>query len=196
MTAIRYVKGDATAPAVQGDKVIVQICNDAGKWGRGFVMAVSQRWPIAREVYRLWHAGQTNQAISEHIAFYADHRDGWQAHAVQQSFDLGAVQFVHVQRDIIVCNMIAQHGIGQRSGPPIRYGALEKCLTYVVEYLGGPDRRGKRPSVHMPRIGCGLAGGKWSEVAPLIEKTLCAADIDVTVYDLEPARARRVHEGL
>ena len=37
----------------------------------------------------------------------------------------------------------------------------------------------------MPRIGCGLAGGKWTEVEPLIEVHLVSADVPVTVYDFE-----------
>jgi hypothetical protein len=35
----------------------------------------------------------------------------------------------------------------------------------------------------MPRIGCGLAGGKWEEIEPIIERTLIEADVKVTVYD-------------
>jgi len=39
----------------------------------------------------------------------------------------------------------------------------------------------------MPRIGCGLAGGAWTRVEPLIAETLLAADLDVTVYDFASA---------
>ncbi|MFH2141814.1 MAG: hypothetical protein ABIJ97_05295 [Bacteroidota bacterium] len=39
-------------------------------------------------------------------------------------------------------------------------------------------------SVHMPRIGCGLAGGKWAKIEPLIIKLLSGFDIQVFVYDL------------
>jgi hypothetical protein len=35
----------------------------------------------------------------------------------------------------------------------------------------------------MPRIGCGLAGGKWERIEPLIISGLSAHDIAVTVYD-------------
>lgn len=38
-------------------------------------------------------------------------------------------------------------------------------------------------SVHMPRIGCGLAGGTWSRIEPLIERRLISAGLSVTVYD-------------
>jgi hypothetical protein len=37
----------------------------------------------------------------------------------------------------------------------------------------------------MPRIGCGLAGGKWERIESIIVKTLCEADVPVTVYDFE-----------
>lgn len=38
-------------------------------------------------------------------------------------------------------------------------------------------------SVHMLRIGCGLAGGKWSRIEPLITERLVKRGIAVTVYD-------------
>lgn len=37
-------------------------------------------------------------------------------------------------------------------------------------------------SVHMPRIGCGLAGGKWNEIEKIIEKTLIKNKIKVYDY--------------
>lgn len=37
----------------------------------------------------------------------------------------------------------------------------------------------------MPRIGCGLAGGKWEKIEPLINKNLIEKGIDVFVYDYE-----------
>jgi hypothetical protein len=39
----------------------------------------------------------------------------------------------------------------------------------------------------MPRIGCGLAGGKWEQIEPIIERTLADAGIHVNVYDLDQA---------
>ena len=40
-------------------------------------------------------------------------------------------------------------------------------------------------SVHMPRIGCGLTGGEWPEIEKIIDETLCAAGVEVFVYDFE-----------
>ena len=39
------------------------------------------------------------------------------------------------------------------------------------------------PWVHLPRIGCGLAGGKWEQVEPLVQQFLSARGVAVTVYD-------------
>jgi O-acetyl-ADP-ribose deacetylase (regulator of RNase III) len=153
---IHYLKGDATVPQAKGKKVIAHICNDLGGWGKGFVLAISKRWREPELEYRNWHKG----------------RDG---------FELGAVQFVEVEPTICIANMIGQHGMKNGSkGPPIRYKAVESCLQKVA------DRAIKlSESVHMPRIGCGLAGGKWDEIESIIERTLLAKEIEVYVYDYD-----------
>lgn len=35
----------------------------------------------------------------------------------------------------------------------------------------------------MPRIGCGLAGGKWERIEPIILEELVAKGVEATVYD-------------
>jgi O-acetyl-ADP-ribose deacetylase (regulator of RNase III) len=157
MTSVQYVEGDATAPTGSGPKIIVHVCNDAGSWGAGFVLALSKRWPQPEQSFRDWAAKG---------------EDG--------GFALGAVQLVQVGPELWVANLVGQHGLRKtKEGPPIRYPAVEKGL----EQLAATARQLKA-SVHMPRIGCGLAGGKWEEMEPIIQRTLCAQDIAVTVYDL------------
>jgi len=34
MTAIQYLKGDATSPQAKGTKIIAHICNDIGGWAK------------------------------------------------------------------------------------------------------------------------------------------------------------------
>jgi O-acetyl-ADP-ribose deacetylase (regulator of RNase III) len=154
--AIHYLKGDATVPQARGKKIIAHICNDLGGWGKGFVLALSKRWKEPEADYRKWHKD----------------RDG---------FELGAVKFAEVEPTIWIANMIGQHGMKTGSkGPPIRYEAVESCLQKVAakaKELGA--------TVHMPRIGCGLAGGKWEKIEPIIERTLIDTGIDVYVYDFE-----------
>jgi O-acetyl-ADP-ribose deacetylase (regulator of RNase III) len=154
MPEIKYLKGDATNPVGDGPKIICHICNDIGAWGAGFVLALSKRWSEPERVYRNIPKGGR-----------------W----------LGSVTLVPVEKDITVANMVAQHGV-TRMGfddadePPIRYGALRACLAQVndIAYRTGA-------TLHMPRIGCGLAGGEWSQVEKIIMDVM---SVDVYVYDL------------
>ncbi|MDI3417749.1 macro domain-containing protein [Streptomyces luteolus] len=156
MTGIAYVRGDATAPHGKGVKLIAHVCNDLGGWGKGFVLAVSRRWPEPEAAYRRWHRERAGN-----------------------EFGLGAAQFIQVEPYVWVANMVGQRGIRTGSkGVPVRYEAIDAALGRVADKaveLGA--------SVHMPRIGCGLAGGKWSRIEPLIMERLVARGISVTVYD-------------
>jgi len=57
---------------------------------------------------------------------------------------------------------------------------VETALTTVAEHARELDA-----SVHMPRIGCGLAGGRWEEIEPIIGRTLIKNGVPVTVYDFD-----------
>ncbi|MGA3490465.1 hypothetical protein ACK8GG_20940, partial [Micromonosporaceae bacterium DT55] len=58
MLPLKTIKGDATSPQAKGRKVIAHICNDLGGWGKGFVLAISRRWPEPERDYRAWHRGR------------------------------------------------------------------------------------------------------------------------------------------
>ena len=74
-----------------------------------------------------------------------------------------------------------QQGLKRVGGvPPIRYQAIRDGLAKVAEFAVEHGA-----SVHMPRIGCGLAGGKWDEIEPLIAEELSASGVIVTVYDFD-----------
>lgn len=153
---ITYLKGDATSPQAEGNKIIVHVCNDIGGWGKGFVMALSKKWAEPEQQYRDWHQSG-------------------------EGFELGAVQFVQVESDLWVANLIGQRDLRKKAGvPPIRYEAINDGLAKV-----GEKALELNASVHMPRIGCGLAGGKWEEIEPLIQRNLIEKNIATTVYDFE-----------
>ena len=68
------------------------------------------------------------------------------------------------------------------------YDALDQCLTKLAE-RAAMNLMGTA-TIHMPRIGCGIAGGAWCDVEAVIARTLLARDLSVTVYDLNtPAAA-------
>ncbi|WP_410646209.1 macro domain-containing protein [Amycolatopsis sp. cmx-4-54] len=151
---LEYVTGDATRPGAPGNKVIGHVCNDRGGWGRGFVLAVSRRWPQPEHHYRQWSR--------------------------TSGFELGAVQLVQVETDTWVANLVAQHGYRTRENPvPLRYEALDTCLATLADHVVELDA-----TVHLPRIGTGLAGGSWDKIATLLDRQLTAREISTTIYDL------------
>ena len=155
MKEIIYLKGDATVPKAEGHKVIAHICNDEGSWGAGFVMALSKKWKEPEREYRAWIKSKEAK--------------------------LGKIQLIKVEDEIVVANMIAQESFVSIINPvAVRYNFLRKCLEELTEAVKGND-----VSVHMPRIGCGIAGGKWEKIEPIIQDTLCEKDIQVYVYDFE-----------
>ncbi|MFD8701550.1 macro domain-containing protein [Kitasatospora sp. NPDC059648] len=159
MAEITYVRGDATTPRGKGVKVIAHVCNDLGGWGKGFVLALSRRWPEPEAAFRRWHRERA-----------------------KNDFGLGALQMVQVEPYVWVANLVGQRGIrtGRSTGVPVRYEAIDTGLAALAGHaleLGA--------SVHMPRIGCGLAGGRWSKVEPLIAERLTARGVPVTVYDID-----------
>jgi O-acetyl-ADP-ribose deacetylase (regulator of RNase III) len=157
---IRYVVGDATAPdTTDAPAIIVHGCNNVGGWGAGFVLALNRRWAEPQAAYKAWY-------------------NKGQAHVPR--FLLGQVQFVPVEDRITVANLLSQQNTRWVDNtPPVRYPAIEEGLATVAKEA---LRTGAH--VHLPRIGCGLAGGEWSVVEDIIERTLVAPGVPVTVYDL------------
>jgi len=119
-------------------------------------MAISRRWKEPEQKYREWFKTQDN-------------------------FILGQVQFVQVENNLWIANITGQHKINkdEKGNAPIRYEAVLAGLEKVGQFALDKDA-----TVHMPRIGCGLAGGTWDKMEPLIESALTGKNISVTVYDL------------
>ncbi len=157
---LHYVVGNATEPQGAGPKVIAHICNTVGGWGLGFVRGLSKRWSQPEDEYR------------KRYRSFRDDPNGW-------FLPLGDTQFVKVGKDLWVANMVAQKGLrGSKEGPPIRYEALEICLSKLWIFATE-----KKASIHMPRIGIGFAGGDWNVIEPLLQAHLDGHE--VFIYTLE-----------
>jgi hypothetical protein len=138
---------------------IIQVVNDIGAWGKGFVVPLGQKYPNTKKTYLSWAAQYKNNLPQGEVlyTFEADH--------------------------ITVLNCVAQKGIyGEK---PFRPESLETCFQFIAaDYAFESEFSGYiQPKIVMPRIGCGLAKGSWTlEVEPLINKYF--AELDVTVFTL------------
>ena len=153
--SIHYVKGDATKPRGEGHHIIAQIVNDkAAMWGGGFALVVRRKWPEIQKNFSSW-------AMSE-----------------PGRLKLGNSHLSTVNDTTDVFHMICQRGYSPTPKPSIRYGALKTCLDRLAQLAIE-----RNASIHMPRIGCGQAGGNWNIVSEMVTYFLCERGIKVTVYD-------------
>jgi hypothetical protein len=139
-----YLIGDATDPQAEGVRIIGHICNDIGAWGAGFVMALSKKWKEPEAAYR-----------------------------AMETRTLGECQIIAVEEGMYVANMIGQEGIGAGNDmgvPPIRYAAVRVALIRIFQSAMYNFRR--RATVHLPEIGCGLAGGDWMIMQAVIQSAM------------------------
>lgn len=159
---VKYIKGDATAPEAGGLRFVLQVNNDEGKYGAGFSGAVGSRWPVVEKEYRKWYRQSANPTT--------------------ERMPLGTIQPITVQSDITVINMIAQKGtVSKTNQVPIQYDALETCLKDIGEMA-----QQEGASIHIPRIGMGLAGCKdWTIIENMLIKYFTKRGVNITVYDLK-----------
>lgn len=163
---IRYMQGDATLPPTR-PALIAHVVNDIGVWGAGFSGALGARWPLAEKSYREWARGRVTG------------NDG-------RKLTLGTIVVVEVAPSLAVAHLCAQRGLrGRRNPRPLDDAALDRTLWWLSAYCSDARTPLHLRTLHMPRIGCNLAGGQWIDVEPLVAKHL--GHLDVTVYDL-PAR--------
>lgn len=158
---LRYVVGDATRLAFAGRsrKYLVHVVNCAGKWGAGFSGAVSRRWPFAEKTYRRYRG----------------------------EYRMGDIQKISVGGRTTVVNLFGQLDVRTPGTPkPISYGAVRRGLDALGKLI---LKHGGTATVHMPRIGCGLAGGEWEEVQRIVEDELVARRVRVYVYSLPGKRS-------
>jgi len=154
---INYVKGDATDPVIEKDRValIPHVCNINGGWGAGFVLALSKKWKQPEEEYRKWFKDQID-------------------------FALGAIDPINVEENIVVVNMLAQDGYKSKSNPmPVRYRALVHCMESVLNLA---ETNISRPAIHTCKFASDLGGLQWNTVEQLIEDIWIENGIPVTIY--------------
>lgn len=155
---IKYSSGDAVEP-LKKSTVIAHIVNNKGKWGKGFVLSLSNKYPIAKKHY-------LNSFKENHTP------------------ELGTVDFVMVdpKERIFIANMYAQNGIKKNANDKnqyVCYASLELCLEKLSDFA-----LVNRLSIQMPRIGAGLGGGDWNVIESLIQKNICHKLIDCNVITL------------
>lgn len=154
---IKYIEGDMFPDLknLKDDEFVLlpHVCNDKNAWGKGFVIPLGKNYPKAKELY------------------------------LKHKPILGATQFIQVEKNLIVCNMVAQTLGGVR---PLYYNHLVACMEKVTEciFIGKQDWPDKTIRIVAPAFGSNLAGGNWTFISELINDCWIDRGIDVTIYYL------------
>lgn len=163
MAQIHYRVGDAAKPisllSEDERKVIMHVVNNIGVFGAGFALNLGNQYPQTKNDY-LQYGDYFNYDLGSNI----------------YSFCGG----------ICVAHLIAQDGVINYNNPhPLKYYALADCFrTLYLDLNDSNQASATNITLHAPRLGCGLAGGKWEKVAEIIQETLVDEGIDVVIYDL------------
>ena len=158
---IEIQNGDATSPKPQEATeylprtgiIIGHIANSIGAWGAGFVLALNKLSLAPKNAYK---------ALSQ----YYVHESTSLPQLKNSSIPLGITQFVEIEPDLWVANMIAQKGINKNGDTDlVDYDSLYKCLKTVFSRAIL-----LRCNVSMPAgMGSGLAGGKRETIHSMIK---------------------------
>lgn len=185
----QIVKGDATKPQMLDDSripVIPHVVNDIGRWGSGFVNAITARWGEGpRMAYIAWKRFDTDM---DELELKNVERKYDLLLSTPFHFDLGNVQYIRVSVDdsnVYIANMVGQHqvrGMDDSGRPPIRYAALAKAMETVANRFSHSQ---KKYEIHAPKFGSDLSGGKWEFIEKLIQEIWVDAGLDVVVYEFD-----------
>lgn len=160
---IVYRKGDLLeAPEI----VLAHGCNAQGVMGSGVAKAIRARYPSAYAAYR---------------AQYENHNLG---------LNLGDVIWVSQSDGKTIANCITQERYGKDGRRYVDYDAVRLCMREInaVGFALQQQKRNWWDEVDsffrfaMPKIGAGLGGGNWDEIAKIVEEETIW--VQAVVYEL------------
>lgn len=149
---MNQINGDVTKIAYPTGcvNIIPQVCNNIGMYGAGLSGSLATRWPVVQDQFAKW-VGREGKGSSGPYA-------------------LGQIQWVSVEPNVAVINMVAQNGVRSTTNrTPIKYKYLEMCLIRLFGIL--ITKSGKFDGFYRiwcPQIGAGLAGGDWNKIQGMV----------------------------
>lgn len=148
-----YKTEDIISAAKRGDfNVLVHQCNCFNNFGAGVAKAIKKSFPESYTADLCTIKGDKNK--------------------------LGLLTYTYIEKyDLYIFNLYGQYHYS-RFKSVTDYNALDSALSLMVDILTGLDF----VKIGTVKLGCGLGGGDWGKVLPLMEHHLNT--FDVTIYDL------------
>jgi len=156
-------------------KLIPHCCNDNNGYGKGFVKALTDRWPECKHRYHEWYRAGIDLPTG-------------------RPFKLGQFQAIKVHDNDLFCqtfvlNMIGQKGtVGPENPKPVKYAALAESIKNIgIMCRQWVAHHGQEHPIEIVTVkfGSDLAGGDWKIIEEMIEDHWLSNDVAVTIFSLE-----------
>jgi len=165
--SIEYAKGDILDWVGKVDCIGHQV-NCYGVMGGGLALQIASKYP---EVLRSY------QDFIKDYTYFNKSRRGL----------LGICQTTSIGGNCWIANLFGQYNTG--GGVQTDYNALATALSELeakMLYIG-------KYKVALPvNLGCGLAGGDWKVVLPIIQKVFEKSEIELTLVEYKPKEYREI----
>lgn len=169
---MKVVQGDLIRLAEQGHfDVIVHGCNQRQTWGAGIARQMAAAFPLAFEADRRApeRARQLGDISIGHVV--------WQESRFVEA--LGAL--LYTPHELYVVNAYTQIVPGRYDATRNRGINLVQNITTAMRHV---KRRFTTMRIGYPKIGAGLAGGRWADIAEAIDRELAGEDHTLVEYAL------------
>lgn len=156
--------------------ILVHGCNCLGVMGAGIARLIKEKWPGVYKAYRQVHE-QQGLYLGDVVAVG---RPEWaRPHPGKNRSVPLHFTAPELPPELVVANAMTQDGVRQEAGERVvDYDALSAAFARIKLMA-----RDTGMEVHFPLIGCGLAGGRWQDVAERIEQAL-GSDVPKTLWVL------------
>lgn len=160
---MKTIQGDILT---SGKDMIVQQVNARGFMGSGLALQIMKRYGNVKKEYIKYREKQLKTGLTDEDL-------------------LGNVNFVDTYDGKIIANIFGQVDIRKGAHDKTVYTKKDALLRGMVIVRNKAEQLNL--SVAIPtHIGCGLAGGNWSEIKVGIEEVFKDSHVDVTFYDYQP----------
>lgn len=168
-SGIEIVSSDILNPVGKGNKGIINICNTWGRWGKGILNRISDKWPAPELMYRSWYERERKNKRKS-----------------KKPFVLGKIQVINVENepDVCIINMIAQKGTkylkinDSISIEPLRYDALNECFAQASDFC-----QKNRFSIHISMESIEMSSGDYIIIEHLLKRHFSDNGIKVYLYE-------------
>lgn len=160
---LKKIDGNVLTYKSKRNKLICHCCNVQNVMGAGVAASIRSMWPVVYYRYNEWYADTYfDDELNENIPY-----------------NLGQVQFIKVEDDVYVGNILGQAYIGVKEIDgtklvPVRWDCIREAFLYIRKFAKDNDCE-----IVIPYLGCALAGGEEKDLIALIDDVW--KDVEVTL---------------